>query len=112
MTRDEPETGATVAVGADSAETAVNGIPLMTSTVDVVASVVAGVTMIGQARDALRKAGWTATIAANRITVNDEVVAHLVPALVSGSNSPGASWFVGSVTGKSMIRIVRAGRLV
>ena len=42
------------------------------------ARVIAGVPAIGEACDELRKAGWHVAIAANRITVNDDVYAQLV----------------------------------
>jgi hypothetical protein len=32
------------------------------------------------ARDALQEAGWRATIAGNRITVNDKVLVHFISA--------------------------------
>ena len=41
-------------------------------TTEQVAKVVAGVSPIGVARNALEQVGWNATIAGNRITVNDE----------------------------------------
>jgi hypothetical protein len=57
------------------------------STAERVADVVAGILAIGVARDALRRAGWTASIAGNRITVDDEVFVHFVgtagPAVVT-----------------------------
>lgn len=40
-----------------------------------VADVIAGISHIGKARDALHDAGFRAVIAANRITVDDEIFA-------------------------------------
>lgn len=51
-------------------------------TVEQVAGVVAGIPAIGQACDALTKAGWRASIAGNRVTVNDEVFARFIGATV------------------------------
>lgn len=50
-------------------------------TADQVAEVVAGIPAIGAARTALQQAGWHATIAGNRITVNDDVLVHFIGAL-------------------------------
>jgi hypothetical protein len=49
-------------------------------TTEQVAKVVAGVSPIGVARNALEQVGWNATIAGNRITVNDEVAAQFIGA--------------------------------
>lgn len=49
-----------------------------TPTAEQVAEVVAGISAIGAARDALEKAGWHATIAGNRITVNHEVCVQFI----------------------------------
>lgn len=68
-----------VALGADGS--------IAASTRERVAEVVAGTVAIGVARDALRRAGWKASIAGNRITVDDEVFVHFVdtagPAVVT-----------------------------
>jgi hypothetical protein len=45
-----------------------------------VAKVLSGVSAIGVARTALEQAGWNATIAGNRITVNQEVEAQFLAA--------------------------------
>jgi hypothetical protein len=50
-------------------------------TAEDVADVVAGIPAIGTAREALQQAGWKATIAGNRITVNDDVLVHFVGAV-------------------------------
>jgi hypothetical protein len=49
-------------------------------TAEQVAKVLDGVSAIGVARTALEHAGWNATIAGNRITVNQEVEAQLIAA--------------------------------
>jgi hypothetical protein len=43
-----------------------------------VAKMVAGISTIGHARTVLERAGWTATITANRITVNQEIEAQFI----------------------------------
>ena len=43
---------------------------------------VAGIPAIGEACDELEKVGWRASIAGNRITVNDEVFAQFIGATV------------------------------
>lgn len=49
-------------------------------TAEQVAEIVAVAITIGAARDALQQAGWRATIAGNRITVNDDVLVHFISA--------------------------------
>ena len=49
-----------------------------------VAGVVSGIPAIGEARDALRKAGWRASTASNRITVDDEVFALFISGRCAG----------------------------
>jgi hypothetical protein len=56
----------------------VNGDDILTA--EQVAKVLAGVSAIGVARTALGQAGWNATIAGNRITVNQEVEAQFIAA--------------------------------
>ena len=41
--------------------------------VEKVGRVLSGIFLMGEARNALERAGWRATIAANRVTVNEEV---------------------------------------
>lgn len=43
-----------------------------------VARTIAGISLIGHARTVLERAGWDATIVANRITVNGIIEAHLI----------------------------------
>jgi hypothetical protein len=49
-------------------------------TTEQVARTINGISAIGHARNVLERAGFTATIAANRITVNQEITAHLISA--------------------------------
>ena len=49
---------------------------------------------IGEARNALERAGWRATIAANRVTVNEEVLAQLIPATVRSFGAVDAYWVI------------------
>jgi hypothetical protein len=59
-----------------------------------VARVVAATPAIGAACDALRKAGWRATIAGNRITVEDSVFAQFVGTAVDSLGGVHARWMV------------------
>jgi hypothetical protein len=61
-----------------------------------VAGVVAGIPTPGEACDALTKAGWRASIAGNRITVNDEVFTQFIRATVG---SPGGVKGLSSLRG-------------
>jgi hypothetical protein len=64
-----------------------------------VARVVAAVPTIGAACHALRKAGWRATIAANRITVEDTVFAQFIGAAVDEIGDAHVNWMVYGITG-------------
>jgi hypothetical protein len=55
----------------DSSDSVVN-------TTEQVARTINGISAIGHARTALERAGFTATITANRITVNQEITAHFL----------------------------------
>jgi hypothetical protein len=78
------------------------------SMVERVAKVVSGISVIGEARNALGAAGWTATIAANRITVEDDVLAQLIPAKADRFGIVGARWVICSAAGARPIWIVGA----
>lgn len=80
--------------------------PDVMSTVERVAKVVSGMSVIGEARNALGAAGWTATITANRITVDDEVLAQLIPAKNGTFGLINARWIIYSITGADPIWIV------
>jgi hypothetical protein len=77
-------------------------------TVEQVAHVVAGIPLIGWAHRALEAAGWHATIAGNRITVNDEVFAQFVPASAGQFGHINASWVIYMVAGTPPVWIVGA----
>ena len=78
------------------------------SMVERVASVVSGCSIIGEARNALSAAGWTATIAANRITVGDDVLAQFIPAKIGNFGLVSARWVIYSVAGTHPVWIVGA----
>lgn len=90
---------------ASSRHTALAAAPMVES----VAGVVSGISVIGQARNALQAAGWTATIAANRITVDHAVEAQLIPATVGTYGAIDARWIVSSIAGTNPVWIVGAG---
>jgi hypothetical protein len=77
-------------------------------TAEQVAGVVAGIPAIGEACDALRKAGWRATIAGNRITVNDEVFAQFIGATVGGLGAVDARWVIYRIADAPPVWIVGA----
>ncbi|WP_155926996.1 hypothetical protein [Mycolicibacterium sp. CBMA 234] len=68
-----------------------------------VARVIAGIRTIGAARDALSNAGLRATLAGNRITVNDEVSAQFI-----GGAGVDAKWMIYQISGTSPVWIVGA----
>jgi hypothetical protein len=76
------------------------------STVEKVAKVVSGFSVIGEARNALSAAGWTATITANRITVDEDVLAQFVPAKVGAFGLISACWLIYSTAGTKPVWIV------
>jgi hypothetical protein len=81
-----------------------------TVTAELVAGIVNGVPSIGEACALLRKAGWHATIAANRVTVDDEVFAQFIGAS-SGPHGPiEARWLVYRIAGASPVWIVGTQR--
>lgn len=78
------------------------------SLVERVARVVSGCSVIGEARNALSVAGWTATIAANRITVDEDVLAQFIPAKIGNFGLVSARWVIYSVAGTHPVWIVGA----
>lgn len=72
-------------------------------TTEQVAKVVAGVSSIGLARRALERAGWSATVVANRITVNQDIIAQFI----AGMNDE-PRWLVYPITGTPPMWIVGA----
>lgn len=81
-----------------------------TLTAEEVAGVVSGIPAIGEACDALRKAGWRASIASNRVTVNDEVFALLISGRCAGGRlgDVGARWMIYTITGTPPVWVVGA----
>lgn len=75
-------------------------------TTEQVAGVLGGIPAIGIACEALRTAGWRASIAGNRITVNDAVRAQLI-----GTAADDAAWVISMITGTRPVRVVGAERL-
>ena len=76
--------------------------------VERVAQVLAGIPAIGRARRALEAAGWHATIAGNRITVDYEVFAQFIAASVGQFGHVHASWMIYAVAGTPPVWIVGA----
>jgi hypothetical protein len=77
-------------------------------TAEQVAGVVAGIPAIGRACDALKTAGWRATIAGNRITVNDEVFAQFIGATVGALGGIDARWLIYRIAGTNPVWVVGA----
>lgn len=73
-----------------------------------VAGGVAGIPAIGAACDALRKVGWRASIAGNRITVNDEVFSQFIGATVGAFGGIDAMWVIYRIAGAHPVWIVGA----
>jgi hypothetical protein len=79
-------------------------------TAEQVAGVVAGIPVIGKACEALIQAGWRASIAGNRITVNDEVLAQFIGARVGHGGGIDATWVIYAIAGAPPVWIVGAER--
>ena len=77
-------------------------------TIEKVGRVLSGISLIGEARNALERAGWRATIAANRVTVNEEVLAQLIPATVRSFGAVDAYWVIYAISGTRPVWIVGA----
>ncbi|OBF32967.1 hypothetical protein A5724_20245 [Mycobacterium sp. ACS1612] len=73
-----------------------------------VARVVSDCSVIGEARNALNAAGWTAKIAANRISVDEEILVQLIPAKFGTYGLVGARWVVYSIASAQPVWIVGA----
>lgn len=69
---------------------------------------VVGIPAIGEACGALKKAGWRASIAGNRITVNDEVLAQFIGASVGALGGIDARWVIYRIAGTFPVWIVGA----
>ena len=79
-----------------------------TPTAEQVAGVVAGIPSIGEACEALIRAGWRGRIAGNRITVNDEVLAQFIGAGTAGGVD--AAWVIYAIAGAPPVWVVAAER--
>jgi hypothetical protein len=87
-------------------QTAIDPSATAVLTAESVAKVIAGISTIGHARTVLERAGLRATVAANRITVGNEIVAQLIPAR-SGIYGPiSEQWIVHSLDGARPVWIV------
>lgn len=81
---------------------------VMAVTTDQVADVLLDTLVIGKACEALRGAGWQTRIAGNRISVNDEVFAQYISAVVGRTGRRETRWVVYSVAGTAPMRVVTA----
>jgi hypothetical protein len=80
-----------------------------TPTAEQVAGVVAGIPAIGKACEALIRAGWRASIAGNRITVND-VFAQLIGGGLGPDSGVDATWVIYAIAGTPPVCVVGAER--
>jgi hypothetical protein len=81
-----------------------------TLTAERVAGIVAGIPAIGKACEALISAGWRTSIAGNRITVNDEVLAQFIGAHVGRAGGVEAAWVIYAIAGTAPVWVVGAER--
>ena len=81
-----------------------------TPTAEQVAGVVAGIPTIGRACEALIRAGWRASIAGNRITVNDEVLAQFIGAGMGRAGCVDPTWVIYAIAGSAPVSVVGAER--
>ena len=79
-----------------------------TPTAEQVAGVVAGIPAIGKACAALIGAGWRASIAGNRITVNDEVLAQFMGTGVGRAGGVEPTWVIYAIAGTPPVWVVGA----
>jgi hypothetical protein len=73
-----------------------------------VAHIVAGIPLIGVARNALQHEGWSATITGNRIAVDDDVVVQYIPCSEGRYGKAHARWVVYSMARSAPVWIVTA----
>ena len=69
---------------------------------------VTSVSAIGAARKALEQTGGSATLAGNRITVNEEVVAQFIAATAGAVGGSDGRWVIYRIAGKRPVWIVGA----
>jgi hypothetical protein len=79
-----------------------------TVTAEQVARVVAGIPAIGEACEALKKAGWRASIAGNRITVDDDLFAQFIGATAGARGGVEARWVIYRIADTPPVWIVGA----
>jgi hypothetical protein len=79
-----------------------------TVTAEQVARVVAGIPAIGEACEALKKAGWRASIAGNRITVDDDLFAQFIGTTAGAHGGVEARWVIYGIAGTPPVWIVGA----
>jgi hypothetical protein len=79
------------------------GTSVNTPRADQVAGVVADIAVIGAACNALRGAGWRATIAGNRITVEDVVFAQFIGTALDAYGDNRARWLVYEIAGTAAV---------
>jgi hypothetical protein len=77
-------------------------------TAEQVTGVIAGVPVIGRACEALVQAGWRASIAGNRITVNDEVLAQFIRGSIGRTGGVEATWVIYAIAGTPPVWVVGA----
>jgi hypothetical protein len=75
-------------------------------TTEQVAKLVAGISIIGHARKILERAGWTVTLVANRITVEGEVIAQLIPAKIGTYGPLADQWIISAINDTPPVWIV------
>lgn len=102
---DSARRGSETSLGREAAQAGVDG----TVTADQVAGLILDIPAIGRGRDALRNAGWRTCIAGNRLTVNDEVIAHFIGGGVDGAGRIEAKWMIYNIAGRPPMCIVPAG---
>ncbi|BBX70985.1 hypothetical protein MPSYJ_44460 [Mycolicibacterium psychrotolerans] len=77
-------------------------------TAETIAKLLTGIGMIGAARNALEEVGLRATIAGNRITINDEYFAQFVGAISRPTGHVEARWVIYSLAGTPPVWVVGA----
>lgn len=87
-------------------QTAIDPSVTVVLTAEAVAKAIAGIATIGHARAVLERAGMRATVAANRITVGEAVVAQLIPAKAGLYGPVAEQWIVHSLDGTRPVWIV------
>src|SRR5262245_43501479 len=84
-------------------------LPHRAPTAEQIAEIVAGIPVIGGARDALADAGWQTTIAGNRITIDDEVIAQFIACSTQSGRTGDGYWVIFRIGATPPVWIVGAG---